>query len=100
MSLIREVFYRLDMANFTVNLLKNEFAKAEVECLGYIVGGGKVKPIDVKVESFVTFPEPRSKKKLSRFLGMSGYYRRFCENFSSVAFPLTHCLKGRSLFGM
>ena len=36
-----------------------------------------------------------------RFLGMAGYYRKFCNNFSSMSAPLTDLLKKIvSLFGM
>ena len=39
------------------------------------------------------FPIPLNKKQLMQFLGMTGYYRKFCQNFSSVAAPLTDVLK-------
>ena len=35
---------------------------------------------------------PRTKKELQRYLGMAGYYRKFCQNFSDVASPLTNLL--------
>ena len=35
------------------------------------------------------FPRPETKKQLMRFLGMAGYYRKFCPNFSAVPEPLT-----------
>ena len=46
-----------------------------------------------KVEVIMTFPAPATKKELMRFLGMTGYYRKFCKNFSSVVAPLTDLLK-------
>ncbi|XP_037773242.1 uncharacterized protein LOC119568911 [Penaeus monodon] len=33
-----------------------------------------------------------------RFLGMAGYYRRFCKNFSDVVAPLTDVLKKKVKF--
>ena len=38
------------------------------------------------------YPVPRNKKETMSFLGMSGYYRKFCKNFSSVCEPLTRLL--------
>lgn len=35
------------------------------------------------------FPVPATKSELSRFLGMAGYYRGFCKDFSTVVAPLT-----------
>lgn len=44
------------------------------------------------------FLRPATKKELMRFLGMIGYYRNFCCNFSSVVAPLTNLLKGSVKF--
>ena len=35
------------------------------------------------------FPAPTTRRELRRFLGMTGYYRTFCRNFSEVVHPLT-----------
>ena len=44
------------------------------------------------------FPVPTCKRQLMRFLGMAGYYRKFCDNFSVVAEPLTNLLSKRTKF--
>lgn len=86
------VFQRLAEANLTINLAKCEFAKATVVYLGKIVGGGAVKPVQAKIEAIASFPVPFTRRELQRFLGMAGYYRSFCKNFSAVAAPLTDLL--------
>ena len=53
------------------------------------MGHGKITPIEAKVEAISDFPEPTCKRQLMRFLGMAGYYRKFCNNFSVIAEPLT-----------
>ena len=65
------------------------------------MGQGLVKPVEAKVEAISDFPVPSGKRQLMRFLGMAGYYRKFCNNFSVIAEPLTNLLgKGSSLFGL
>lgn len=86
------VFKRLAESSLTLNLAKCEFAKAMVTYLGKVIGQGQVKPIDAKVYAIVDFPTPTNKRELRRFLGMTGYYRGFCRNFSSVVSPLTDLL--------
>ena len=39
------------------------------------------------------FPVPACKRQLMRFLGMAGFYRKFCDNFSVIAEPLTNLLR-------
>ena len=95
---VRLLFNRFAAANLTVNLAKCEFAQATVVYLGRVVGQGKVRPIRAKVLAIDKFPPPVTKKELMRFLGMIGYYRNFCCNFSSVVAPLTNLLKGSVKF--
>ena len=44
------------------------------------------------------FPVPTCKRQLMRFLGMAGYYRKFCDNFSVIAEPLTNLLSKGTKF--
>ncbi|XP_041372533.1 uncharacterized mitochondrial protein AtMg00860-like [Gigantopelta aegis] len=75
------------------NLTKCEFGKAQVTFLGHVVGLGKVAPITAKVDCILKYPPPTTRKEVRRFLGMIGYYRRFCPNFATVAAPITALLK-------
>ncbi len=95
---IKALFDRLVWANLTVNLAKCEFARATVTYLGKIVGQGEVQPVHAKVTAIKVYPTPSTKKELMRFLGMAGYYRSFCANFSSVVAPLTNLLKADAKF--
>ncbi|GJV12938.1 putative reverse transcriptase domain-containing protein [Tanacetum coccineum] len=42
-----------------------------------------------KVESVKNWKTPESSTEIRSFLGLAGYYRRFIENFSKIAKPLT-----------
>lgn len=83
------MFQRLADASLTLNLAKCEFGKAKVTYLGKQVGGGLVRPLEDKVAAILSFPVPSTRRELRRFLGMTGYYRGFCRNFSTIAAPLT-----------
>uniref|UniRef100_A0A3B3I2A9 Gypsy retrotransposon integrase-like protein 1 n=1 Tax=Oryzias latipes TaxID=8090 RepID=A0A3B3I2A9_ORYLA len=89
LATLRDVFERLSAASLTLNLAKCEFGKGTILYLGQQVGGGRVCPADVRVSAIIAFPVPTGRRELRRFLGMAGYYRRFCRNFSSVASPLS-----------
>jgi hypothetical protein len=89
---LRELFDRLSEANLTINLEKCEFGKARVMFLGHVVGQGVIMLIQAKVDAIQCFPVPTTRKGLMRFLGMAGFYMKFCKNFASVAAPLTDLL--------
>ena len=84
---------RFSEDNLTINLSKSEFGHAEMTFLGHIMGNGQVKPTSAKIQAIVNHPTLRDKQKLRHFLGMAGYYRRFCHNFSLITAPLTNLLK-------
>ena len=95
---IRKFFDRHGKAKLTVNLAKTEFCHATVTFLGHLVGQGQVKPLEAKVSAISEFPVPKCKRQLMRFLGMAGYYRKFCKTFSGIAEPLTNLLKKSTKF--
>jgi len=61
--------------------------------LRHIVGQGKIKPVMAKVEDILKFPITTNKKELMGFLGMAGYYRELCPNFSTITSSLTNLLR-------
>ncbi len=89
LSTLYDVFQCLSAATLTLNLRKCEFAKASVTYLGKQVRNGQVRPLDGKIAVVLEFPVPTTRRELRRFLGIVGYYRCFCNNFSSVVPPLT-----------
>jgi hypothetical protein len=46
----------------------------------------------VKTEVIEQLPPPTNVKGIHNFLGHAGFYRRFIQNFSQIARPLTHLL--------
>ncbi|XP_030216443.1 uncharacterized protein LOC115546817 [Gadus morhua] len=92
MQILDQVFTRLAKASLTLNLAKCEFGKATVTYLGRQVGQGQVRPVDAKVQAITECPIPSTRRALRRFLGMAGYYRSFCRNFSTITHPLTNLL--------
>ena len=95
---IKAFFERLSEAKLAVNLKKSEFGKAQVVFLGHVVGLGKVRPVQAKVEAIANFPVPTTKRELRRFLGMAGFYRKYCQNFADLASPLTNLLSSKVKF--
>ncbi|GJT98738.1 reverse transcriptase domain-containing protein [Tanacetum coccineum] len=56
--------------------------------------------IEVEKESYVIakLPHPTTVKGIRSFLGHAGFYRRFIQDFSKIARPMTHLLEKETLF--
>jgi len=90
---VRSLFSKLSEANLTVNLKKSGFGQATIEYLGHVVGQGRVRPVEAKVEAIQNLPSPKNRREVQRYLGMVGYYRKFCKNFADIVLPLTDLTK-------
>lgn len=95
---LKALLDRLSQAGFTINLAKTTFGSAVVTYLGHVVGRGQARPKEANVQAVLQCPVPPDRKSLMRFLGMAGFYRRFCSNFSVVAAPLTDLTSPKVLF--
>ncbi|XP_035265328.1 uncharacterized protein LOC118223192 [Anguilla anguilla] len=69
---------------------KYEFHITSVSFLGYVIESGRVRTDPEKIRAVAKWPKPSSQKQLQRFLGFANFYRRFIQDYSRVAVPLTH----------
>ncbi|GJZ59479.1 putative reverse transcriptase domain-containing protein [Tanacetum coccineum] len=68
---------------------KCEFWLQEVQFLGHVVNRDGIHVDPSKIESVKNWKTLESPTEIRSFLGLAGYYRRFIENFSKIAKPLT-----------
>ena len=90
-----EILGRLERTNLTAKPGKCRFGMNNCVYLGHRVGSGQVEPETSKVKAVESFPTPVTKKNVRAFLGLTGYYRRFIPNFSTISAPLSDLTKKR-----
>jgi len=66
--------------------------------LGHILTTEGVAIDPTKIEAVKEWEQPRNVTDIWSFLGLAGYYRRFMENFSKIAKPMTNRLKKTNEF--
>ena len=90
---LQALFSRMQQMGMTVKPSKCLLGHRQLPYLGYVVGGATIRPEEEKVEKIRAVERPRTKKQLRSFLGLTGFYRRFCPNYAVVALPLTNATK-------
>jgi len=78
--------------------LKLQPDKCEFWYLGHIITEDGIQPDPNKLCAVEKFPVPRKVKDVQSFLGLAGYYRKFIEDFSKIAKPLTKLTKKSEKF--
>jgi Reverse transcriptase (RNA-dependent DNA polymerase)/RNase H-like domain found in reverse transcriptase len=85
---------KLEDAGISLKLSKCSFAAYQVQYLGYKVGRAGLEVDDSKIEAVIRNVPPTNKTGLRRFIGITGYYRRFIKIYSIVAAPFNKYRKG------
>ncbi|WVZ79564.1 hypothetical protein U9M48_027129 [Paspalum notatum var. saurae] len=95
---LRAVLEKLRKNQLYGKFSKCEFWLKKVALLGHVwtTEGASVDP--EKIEAVSNWKTPRNVTEIRSFLGLAKYYRRFIENFSKIAKPMTELVKDKVSF--
>ncbi|GKA66621.1 reverse transcriptase domain-containing protein [Tanacetum coccineum] len=89
---------RCEDTNLSLNWEKSHFMVKEGIVLGHKISKSGLEVDRAKVEVIAKLPHPTSVKGVRSFLGHAGFYRRFIQDFSKIARPMTHLLEKETPF--
>jgi hypothetical protein len=90
---LRMVLQKLRDNQLYAKFSKCEFWLDEVPFLGHTISKGGILVDPDKVMKIVGWKIPKTVTEVRSFLGLSEYYRRFIEEFSKIAKPMTSLLE-------
>ncbi|XP_022157398.1 uncharacterized protein LOC111024105 [Momordica charantia] len=95
---LRQVLTTLQGNKLYAKFSKCELWLDQVAFVGHIVTKEGIAVDPTKVEAISNWPRPSSVTEIHSFLGLAGYYRKFIQNFSRIAAPLTQLTRKNATF--
>ncbi|GJU72270.1 reverse transcriptase domain-containing protein [Tanacetum coccineum] len=98
LSHLDKMFQRYEDTNLVLNWEKCHFLVNEGIVLGHKISKTGIEVDKAKVDVIAKLPHPTTVKGIRSFLGHAGFYRRFIQDFSKIARPMTHLLEKETPF--
>jgi hypothetical protein len=87
------IFMILQQHRLFIKRSKCAFGERSIAYLGHVISDAGVAMDPAKVQVVSAWPQPHSARAVRGFLGLAGYYRKFVQDYDSIAAPLTALLK-------
>jgi len=95
---VKTVLQRLSDNKLYAKLSKCIFSANSVEFLGFVISDTGIHMAKDKVKCIEEWKQPTNRTQLQSFLGFTNFYRRFINNYSKIARPLTNLTKKNTPF--
>lgn len=95
---LRMVLQTLREHQLYAKFSKCDFFKEEIQYLGHVITNDWIAMDPKKIKAIMEWPVQKDVADVRSFMGLAGYYRRFVEGFSRVAFPITSLQKKGKAF--
>ncbi|GJV65342.1 reverse transcriptase domain-containing protein [Tanacetum coccineum] len=98
LSHLDKMLKRCEDTNLVLNWEKCHFMVKECIVLGHKISKSGIEVDRAKVDVIAKLPHTTSVKGVRNFLGHAGFYRRFIQDFSKIARPMTYLLEKETPF--
>ena len=68
---------------------KCDFYQKEIQYLGHVISSEGIVVDLKKIKAIMEWPVPKDVENIWSFMGITGYYHKFIEGFSKIAYPIT-----------
>nr|GFB23726.1 reverse transcriptase domain-containing protein [Tanacetum cinerariifolium] len=98
LSHLERMLKRCEDTNLCLNWEKSHFMVKEGIVLGHKISKNRIEVDKAKVDVIAKLPYLTTVKGIQSFLSHASFYRRFIQDFSKIARPMTRLLKKDTLF--